>query len=219
MNLTRGLINVLRRTDRVLTRPFRALPTSQRYWERRYARGRNSGAGSRGDQARFKSDVINRLLVEHKVDSAIEFGCGDGYQLGLIGYPVYTGFDVSSSAIRRCREQYCGDSTKAFHVLSEYADQKADLSLSLDVIYHLVEDEIFDQHMRAVFASSRRLVAIYSTNLTIPESEQPPHIRHRRFTDWVDRHASDWRLVERLAYEPESAGDGDGGVAFFVFAR
>lgn len=219
MNLTRGLINVLRRTDRAFGRPFRVLPASERYWERRYARGRNPGVGSRGDQARFKSDVINRLLVEHSVDSAIEFGCGDGYQLGLIGYPDYTGFDVSSSAIRRCHEQYHGDSQKTFHVLSEFVNQMADLSLSLDVIYHLVEDEIFEQHMRSVFGSSRRLVAIYSTNLTIPESEQPPHIRHRRFTDWIDQHASDWRLIERVAYEPGSAGEGDGGVAFFVFTR
>jgi hypothetical protein len=36
--------------------------------------------------------------------------------------------------------------------------------LSLDVIYHLVETEMFDLHMIHLFQSASRFVIIYSTN-------------------------------------------------------
>lgn len=223
MNVTRGLVNAFRKADGLLSRPFRVLPSSQQYWEKRYARGRNSGTGSRGDEATFKSHVVNRLLVEHDIDSAVEFGCGDGYQLGLIAYPEYRGFDVSPSAVKRCREQYRGDSSKSFRVLSDYNAEKADLSLSLDVIYHLVEDHVFDQHMRLLFGSSRNLVAIYSTNYTLPADQQPHHIRHRRFTDWIAQHEPDWKLIERTEDSHDAVvSDGpvnDATVAFHIFAR
>jgi hypothetical protein len=39
-----------------------------------------------------------------------------------------------------------------------------DLELSLDVIYHLVEDEVFDAYMRSLFAHAGRFVVIYSSN-------------------------------------------------------
>lgn len=40
----------------------------------------------------------------------------------------------------------------------------ADLSLSLDVIYHLVEDEVFETYINTLFKSARRYVIIYSSN-------------------------------------------------------
>lgn len=43
--------------------------------------GGTSGAGSYGVLAEFKAEVINSLLLEHSILTAIEFGCGDGSQL------------------------------------------------------------------------------------------------------------------------------------------
>ena len=56
-------------------------PGSRDYWEQRYSSGSNSGDGSRGKLAEFKAEIINSLVKDKKIESVIEFGCGDGNQL------------------------------------------------------------------------------------------------------------------------------------------
>ncbi|MCL2283845.1 MAG: glycosyltransferase family 92 protein [Fibromonadales bacterium] len=62
---------------------------SGKYWEERYANGGNSGDGSYNCLAQFKAEILNDFVKEHSVNSAIEFGCGDGSQLSLVKYPKY----------------------------------------------------------------------------------------------------------------------------------
>src|ERR1700744_3995435 len=78
--------------------------SSSSYWESRYASGGNSGVGSYAQFARFKADVLNTFVAEHKVQSVIEFGCGDGNQLKLAAYPKYLGLDVSETIVAKCRK-------------------------------------------------------------------------------------------------------------------
>ena len=78
-----------------------------------------------------------------------------------------------------------------------YSGETADLALSLDVVYHLIEDEVYDRYMSDLFASARRLVVVYSSNRSEDESDRSPaHIRHRKFTDWVAANAPDSELLE-----------------------
>ena len=49
------------------------------------------------------------------------------------------------------------------HDLSKLTDKKYDLSLSLDVVYHLVEDDVFKEYINNLFKTSD-LVSIYTTN-------------------------------------------------------
>ena len=77
-------------------------PGSGTYWETRYSGGGNSGAGSYGQLAEFKAEVINDFVISKGISSIIEFGCGDGNQLLLARYPRYTGLDVSKVALARC---------------------------------------------------------------------------------------------------------------------
>ena len=79
------------------------------YWERRYTQGRNSGEGSYGDLAIFKAEALNSFVESRGIQSVIEFGCGDGAQLGLAQYPLYTGYDVSRKAVELCRERFNSD--------------------------------------------------------------------------------------------------------------
>ena len=55
---------------------------------------------------------------------------------------------------------------KTFYTLIDFDKVKDknffDLSLSLDVIYHLVEDRVFDLHMKTLFYSSKYVI-IFST--------------------------------------------------------
>jgi len=168
------------------------------YWEQRYAAGGNSGAGSYNRLAQFKADVLNGFVASHGIEFVIEFGSGDGSQLDLARYPSYVGVDVSRTAIEATRKRFAYDRSKQFLHISEVpADLKADLSLSLDVIYHLVVDPTFEAYMNALFAAASRFVVIYSSDKD--ERPRAPHVRHRRFTDWIAKHQPDFALKERVA--------------------
>jgi methyltransferase family protein len=166
------------------------------YWQRRYLSGETSGSGSYSRLARFKATVLNEIVADRAVQTVIELGCGDGAQLEIARYPKYLGVDVSSAAVAFCKKKFAGDETKSFVVLDEFRDRQrtADLALSLDVIYHLVEDEVFAAHLRDLFAASTRYVAIYSSN-SDKIFDPAPHVRHREFTRWIDRNQRDWSLV------------------------
>jgi len=173
--------------------------SSEGYWSERYQSGRNSGPGSYGNLARFKADVLNDLVKERDVQSVIEFGCGDGNQLALAQYPKYVGYDVSPIAVDMCRAMFAGDTSKEFHLVGEYDGREADLSMSLDVIYHLTEDRVFDAYMRRLFGAALRYVVVYSSNQEQPIEPVSIHVRHREFSKWVAREAGDeWRLAEKI---------------------
>lgn len=176
-------------------RPPERFQDSAGYWVQRYAVGRTSGAGSAGVLAAFKAEVLNRLVAQRGVPDVIEFGCGDGAQLALASYPAYFGLDVSPDAIARCRARFAGDPGKRFAMLDDYAGEQATLALSVDVIYHLVEDAVFEAYMQRLFGAATALVAIYSSDHDAPPDPQAPHVRHRRFPAWVAAHAPHWRLI------------------------
>lgn len=183
----------------------------QHYWERRYASGGDSGPGSYGQLAAFKARVLNDFVKDRGVRSVVEFGCGDGHQLSLADYPEYTGIDVSPSAIARCQARFAGDVTKRFVLIDpESADDRAfsaDLALSLDVVYHLVEDRLFEQHMNALFRSASKYVVIYSSDHANNDAAQPAHVRHRAVSAWVAAHQPAWRLDRRIANPYPFTGD------------
>lgn len=188
------------------------------YWIARYKSGHYSGPGSRGRLAEFKAEVVNAFVAEHQVASLIEFGCGDGHQLLLAKYPSYLGLDISPYALNWCREMFAGDASKRFALMADYAGEVADASLSLDVIYHLMEDEVFEQYMQKLFGAARRFVVVYSNNF---EQEANHHCRPRRFTDWIERHAKDWKLLQHIPNRYPYTGNGwnESDADFYIYAN
>jgi SAM-dependent methyltransferase len=193
---------------------------SSAYWERRYRTGGNSGAGSYNRLAEFKANFLNRFVEEHQIASVVEYGSGDGAQLKLARYPTYTGVDISATAVEMCRALFSADTSKRFlHLDVAMAGPIGDLSLSLDVVYHLVEDAVFNAYMWRLFESARRFVIVYSSNIDQDWTGQ--HVRHRQFTKWVEQNKPDWFLQSTLknAYpynpaDPEQTSFAD----FYVFA-
>jgi len=196
-------------------------PGSRQYWIERYEAGRTSGAGSYNALAEFKAEIINAFVARHGITSVIEFGCGDGHQLGLADYPAYTGFDVSTRAIELCRGLFANDASKQFLLTEDYQGQTAELALSLDVVYHLVEDEVFESYMRTLFGAGERYVIVYSSNAAIREEGQAKHVRHRVFTDWVDTNMPRWSLMEHIPNRyPPSTADVQGSLAdFYLYEK
>ncbi|OUR93436.1 hypothetical protein A9Q87_05550 [Flavobacteriales bacterium 34_180_T64] len=175
-----------------------AFPGSQAYWEQRYANDLNSGSGSYGRLAQFKAEVLNNFVLNNSVQTVIEFGCGDGNQLSLANYPSYKGLDVSSKAIEICKSRFKNDLTKVFFHLNDEVlnSAKAELVLSLDVLYHLIEDEVFVSYMDQLFKSSTKYVIIYSSNYNEVLTD---HVKCRKFTDWIEKNIShQWNLIHRL---------------------
>ena len=213
------LFGSLARSVRQRLRPSRQFRSAD-YWEARYATGGHSGVGSYSKFADFKAAVLNEFVGENSIQDVIEFGCGDGNQLALARYPRYTGFDVSSTAVAMCRQRFAEDPTKAFHLSSEYRDETADLALSLDVIYHLVEDAVFAAYMRQLFGAARRYVIIYSSNTDDHYNQNDTHVRHRKFTGWIASNLRGWEFVRHIPNQYPYQGDFTQGsfAEFFVFA-
>ena len=194
---------------------------SSAYWEERYRNGGTSGAGSYGRLAAFKAEVLNDFVARMNICSVVEFGCGDGAQLALARYKRYVGLDVSATSIALCRARFAGDSSKAFHLASELPLHYCnfELGLSLDVIYHLVEDPVFDAYMRQLFRRSTRHVVIYASDTA--EATEAPHVRHRNFTGWIREHAREWTLADRIKnpYPYDPARPEETSFADFYFYR
>ena len=179
--------------------------------------------GSYGHLARYKAEIINEFVALRRIKSVIEFGCGDGNQLSLANYPSYIGLDVSKTAIQNCASLFGADSTKAFFLyIPEKFDSIADghsgeLGISLDVVYHLVEDKMFNLYMKHLFEASERYVIIYSSDHD--EIIKGSHVRHRRFTEYIEMNFKRWRLTQRQEnrYPSIQYGSETGSFADFYF--
>lgn len=193
---------------------------SEDYWISRYREGGNSGAGSYNRLAEFKAEVLNEFVTSHAVEDVIEFGCGDGNQLTLASYPAYLGLDVSPHAIDGCTRRFAGDASKSFMLVRDYTGQTAQLALSLDVIYHLTEDAVYEAYMQTLFDAGRDYVVVYSSDRD-DEPSQSAHVRHRQFSRWVRANAPGWRLLHHIPNRYPYTGDNDTGslADFYIYGR
>ena len=201
-------------------RKFKSFLDSEKYWKQRYQFGGHSGSGSYGRLAAFKAAVLNNFVCENNVNSIIEYGCGDGNQLKLASYPKYIGFDVSIDAISACRRLFHQDSTKSFYLMNQYNGERADLTLSLDVIYHLVEDHVFERYMERLFDTADRFVIIYSSNFDDTENKVP-HVKHRACAKWIADNLDHWALVKYVPNQyPYKGNNHEGSFAdFFIYQK
>lgn len=213
-----GLARSIYRTCINQPKPF---PGSMEYWEQRYHLGGNSGPGSYNALAEYKAEVLNSFVKNNNIITVIEYGCGDGNQLTMAEYPTYIGFDVSPEAIARCNKNFAGDKTKAFKLMHEYAYEIAQLTLSLDVVYHLIEDNVFVDYMKRLFSSSNQFVIIYSSNNDDNRDNHAPQIKHRKFSDWIEKTQPQWKLLRHIPNRYPYTGDFVKGsfADFYIYER
>ena len=63
----------------------------------------------------------------------------------------------------------------------EHNNQRADLVLSLDVIYHLIEDETYYSYMKNIVDACNKYLIVFSSNRN--ELTDTAHVKHRKFTE------------------------------------
>lgn len=172
---------------------------SRKYWNDRYKAGGNSGSGSYNNLANFKADIINNFVTNNQIKSIIDYGVGDGNQLKLIDTKnvTYTGLDVSTIIISKCKEIFEHDNTKNFIHLDNVIDFdfKGELVLSCDVIYHLIEDDIYENYMNTLFAMSTKYVMIYALDNDINHAL---HVKFRKFSNYIETNLPEWKLIEHI---------------------
>jgi cyclopropane fatty-acyl-phospholipid synthase-like methyltransferase len=200
---------------------------SAAYWEERYQAEGNSGSGSYDHLAKFKAEVLNAFVANNQVQTVLEFGCGDGNQLTLAKYPNYIGLDVSATAIQRCEKLFKNDTTKSFLLYNSlaYVDNhkifKADLVMSLDVLYHLVEQEVFEKYIKDLFNASQKYVIIYASDYNQSEEPVHQHENRRSFTDFVAKQFPNFELTEVVKNKyPKTENGLVGSLSdFFIYQR
>lgn len=156
---------------------------SKQYWQERYQNGGNSGNGSYGYLAEYKAQFITYFIKKHKVKTLIEYGCGDGNNLKLISDQnpelIITGVDISKAALVLCEAKMPQHSFyEPFHAFGDFYPD--DLALSMDVIYHLIEDEVYEKYMKELIALKTKHLIVYSSD---HDQQYAPHMRSRKFTN------------------------------------
>lgn len=155
---------------------------SKKYWEERYQKGGNSGNGSYGFLANFKAKIINNFIETNNIENVIELGCGDGNQLGLLKLKNYLGLDVSKKVVDECRKKFPKFNFEYSETFEKKENQSFDLALSLDVIFHLVEDETYEEYMKKLINFDSEYLIIYSCNFK-NDGTFGEHVNPRVFTE------------------------------------
>ena len=169
---------------------------SQEYWQQRYVSGGNSGAGSYGVEAVTKANIINHWIKQYDIRTIFEAGSGDGNNLLFYHIPTsYCGYDVSPKAIELCLEKTrkIPNSLKYYFTSDiKMIDTEADLCLSLDVMYHLIEDSVFEDYCNLLFKNNYKYVIIYSTDtdsqFLADGTPLAPHVRFRSISDMIKKY-------------------------------
>jgi len=180
---------------------------SGEYWRRRYEDKKTSGPGSYGRLAAYKADIVNGILRDRGISSVIEFGCGDGNQAALFEIPNYTGVDISPLVVENAKKTFADRPGWTFQVAGEgtVADGAHDMSMSLDVIYHLIEDDVFETYMHNLVAAARRYVLVFASDYE--QTAKPKHVRHRHYSEWLAQNYPELKMVQEFEH-PYPASEG-----------
>jgi SAM-dependent methyltransferase len=169
------------------------------YWHNRYLDGKGSGPSSRGDVAAAKADRINRLL-DGTTRTVVDWGVGDGTVAAGIDANRYLGVDITQAALDLARAA-CGPRPGWSWLLYDPhlpppLTVQADLALSLDVLFHLTDDQAYRTYLQLLFGSAPT-VFIRASNYDAPRND---HMRRRR---WLPDVPDGWQLNVRPATDEE----------------
>jgi SAM-dependent methyltransferase len=187
--------------------------SSKSFWENRYRNNGNSGLGSYGDESKFKSSYINDLIKKESIKTITDLGCGDGNQISLLsGFKKYYGYDFSDTALIKAKNINKGAEYEFINNISDLPI--SDMSMSLDVTYHIIEDNLFDEYLSKLFMLGERYVLIYSMDVDGPQISE--HIKSRSFTKWVKENDIKYTLVDVTQYPKKLKAN---GVGFYLFEK
>lgn len=199
MKLFRKMIREIFRSK--ITKKF---TNSSRYWEERYYYGGNSGRGSYHEDAKIKVNFLNDTILEYDLKHVIDIGCGDGHNLSLFNTFNYFGIDLSETIINENKRKFIGDKYKKFYLLKDnqlniineinsYVNKNNSIIISFDVIFHLVEDNIYKDHLDFINSINAAYCLVASSDEHVNYNLSVPHVRHRNYSK--DLILDGWNLL------------------------
>lgn len=173
-----------------------------------------------GDLLSWKASVVNSIIKENRVNSGLELGSGDGKFASLLSLKKYVGYDISDSAVTLANEKFDNPNFRT-STKPPFFWRKFDITMSIDVIYHIVENRDFNKHMAKLFSAANTLVVIYSYPKK-PSEKMSEHIKFNDFTSWAERQAPGWELVGQIPNKfpfDENYPNSTSKSEFFVYKR
>jgi len=175
---------------------------SFKYWENRYNSGGNSGNGSYGEGLKNKALLLNNLINKYDLKSISDVGCGECTLLPYLqGIRKYYGYDISPTVLSKISKNNQDGFSKEFILLTNNTKiVSSDLVLSLEVIFHQVNDDEYLDYMRKLVNSNGEYLLILTMNEGILKTNhiKNRHIKYRDISKFMD--STNYSLVEKFPF-------------------
>ena len=200
---------------------------SQEYWNERYNNFQEkefkhaSGNGKLPFRRNFKAKELNTLIQKYNIKSVMDFGCGDGEILSKLEVTAYYGIEINENLVETLRMRF--PQKEKYYFSTNHANDwptSIDAAVSVDVIFHLLEDNLFEKYMEDLFKPAPKYVIIKSSNRDELGVGRNAHIKHRKFVAYISTKFPEYELIHQT--EPRrkrfhlSISDLD---SFFVFHK
>lgn len=158
------------------------------FWNRQYTEGRGSGPGSKGEMLQYKIDFLNKFIDKHSIKTMTDFGCGDGKLMSKLKIEddKYMGIDISEKAIDLCKIFRPKSHFKCcpFPELNTIGAFVRDISICIDVLFHIIDIEELKLALTQIFDLSERYVVLYTMNT--PRDRDREHVKSRCISEIIE---------------------------------
>ena len=90
------------------------------------------------------------------------------------------------------------------------------MTMSLDVLYHLVDYNIWTTYLDNLFITSSNIVVIFASDIDVSPTAR--HVLFRRFTPYIEKHYKCWSIEPRIS-EPSSVVSSRTTAQFYIYRR
>lgn len=130
------------------------------YWDRRYARGGNSGDGSIGRYRKWKWGIIHRYAPD--LTNVVDIGCGDLRFWGDVIPKQYVGVDISEIVITKNTLRHPRNNFITSPAEITIPGIQAPTVLCLDLLFHIMDDTAYTQILGNLCRYSTDLIFIFT---------------------------------------------------------
>ena len=186
----------------------------KKYWDNWYKKGGTSGQGSEGELQIYKINYINNILNKFDCKNVFDFGCGDGTLAKGIK-SKYNGIDISNEAIEKCKKVCPQHQFNQGH-FEEQNIKGYDCVMCIDVLYHIMEDGVFEKTLENIFNSEAKIIILYtiqSKHIVEEKRYENVCINRRDLGKYLPKYYDKYELIE--VKDPV----GISAASFMVFKR
>jgi len=140
----------------------------QEYWENRLSSSYNiGGVGRKSVSLSYNNwlykvrkhtfvEVVNNISTSYKKPNVLDVGAGTGFYIDIwkdLGVSRVDGIDITKTSVQKLKKDYSESDFFNLNIgepLNTKLNEPYDAISAMDVLFHIVEDEKFDQAIRNV---------------------------------------------------------------------